>query len=314
MIVIACPGQGSQKPGFLAPWIEDASARALLERLSEHAGIDLARHGTVSDEATIRDTRIAQPLIVAGSLLAWHALQQHLPEIDAGVAGHSVGEFTAAVIAGVLSDADALSLVAVRGQAMAAAALRADTSMSAVLGGDESEVLAVIDDLGLTPANRNGAGQIVAAGLTADLAALADRAPRGVRVVPLSVAGAFHTAFMESAIPELTRAAETIVPQDPTRALWSNADGALVTSGQSFLESLIAQISRPVRWDACLESFVAAGVTGFIELAPAGALTGIAKRALRGTPVVAVSSPDDLDAAVERIGASRDSAHGTAHG
>ncbi len=298
MIVIACPGQGSQTPGFLTEWLVDPAARAFLEEASEHAGFDLVKHGTESDAETIRDTQLAQPLIVAASLLAWRTLAERTPLEGVGVAGHSVGEFAAAAAAGVLTEAQALSLVGVRGRAMAEAATREATGMSAVVGGVESDVLAKIEAHGLTAANRNGGGQIVAAGALPRLAALAEDAPRGARVIALQVAGAFHTEYMASAVPVLSEAAAQVVASDPIHPLWTNSDGSQVTNGTRYLELLVSQIANPVRWDACMEGFQEAGITGLIELTPAGALTGIAKRALKGVPTVAVKSPEDLDAAV----------------
>ncbi|GAA1319472.1 ACP S-malonyltransferase [Leucobacter albus] len=301
MIVIACPGQGSQTPGFLSEWIEDAASRSFLEAASEASGVDLLLHGTQSDADTIRATEIAQPLIVAASILSWRALAARADLSTAGVAGHSVGEFAAAAIAGVLTETDAMRLVGVRGRAMAEAAAAEETGMSAVVGGIESDVLVAIEAAGLTPANRNGGGQIVAAGSPAGLAALAENAPRGARVIPLQVAGAFHTPFMASAVPVLAEAAAAVELNDPTRRLWSNADGALVSSGAAFRDSLVSQIANPVRWDACMESFTSAGITGLIELTPAGALSGIAKRGLKGVPTVAVKTPADLEAAVQLL-------------
>ncbi|KIP53015.1 ACP S-malonyltransferase [Leucobacter komagatae] len=301
MIVIACPGQGSQTPGFLSEWIEDAASRSFLEAASEAAGVDLLLHGTKSDADTIRSTEIAQPLIVAASILAWRALAARADLAAAGVAGHSVGEFAAAAAAGVLSETDAMRLVGVRGRAMAEAAAAEQTGMSAVVGGVEDDVLAAITAAGLTPANRNGGGQIVAAGSLAGLAALAENAPRGARVIPLQVAGAFHTTYMAPAVPVLAEAAAATAVTDPQRRLWSNADGGLVTSGTAFRDSLVSQIAQPVRWDACMESFVSSGITGLIELTPAGALTGIAKRGLKGIPAVAVKTPADLEAAVQLL-------------
>lgn len=305
MIVIACPGQGSQTPGFLTEWLQDQSAAAFLAHASERAGVDLVAHGTTSDADTIRDTQIAQPLIVAASLLAWRALGERVSLDGVGVAGHSVGEFAAAAAAGVLTEGDALRLVGVRGRAMAEAATRERTGMSAVVGGVETDVLAAIAEQGLTPANRNGAGQIVAAGALPGLAALADAAPRGARVIPLQVAGAFHTEYMASAVPVLQGAAASVVAADPARPLWTNVDGSVVDSGSRFVELLVSQIANPVRWDACMEGFQTAGITGLIELTPAGALTGIAKRALKGVPTVAVKTPADLDAAVSLITSAR---------
>lgn len=301
MIVIACPGQGSQTPGFLAEWLQDSTASEFLAQASERAGVDLIAHGTTSDADTIRDTQIAQPLIVAASLLAWRALGELVSLDGVDVAGHSVGEFAAAAAAGVLSEGDALQLVGVRGRAMAEAATRESTGMSAVVGGVEEDVLAAITDQGLTAANRNGGGQIVAAGALPGLAALAEAAPRGARVIPLQVAGAFHTEYMASAIPVLQQAAASVTAHDPVRTLWTNADGSVVDSGSRFVDLLVSQIASPVRWDACMQGFQDAGITGLIELSPAGALTGIAKRGLKGVPTVAVKTPADLDAAVELI-------------
>lgn len=301
MIVIACPGQGSQTPGFLTEWIQESAAAEFLALASERAGVDLIAHGTTSDAETIRDTKVAQPLIVAASLLAWRALGERVPLDAVGVAGHSVGEFAAAAAAGVLSEGDALQLVGVRGRAMAEAATREATGMSAVVGGVEDDVLAAIAAQGLTAANRNGGGQIVAAGNLAGLASLAEAAPRGARVIPLQVAGAFHTEYMASAVPVLQQAATSVAAADPARKLWTNADGSVVSSGSRFVELLVSQIAHPVRWDACMEGFQAAGITGLIELTPAGALSGIAKRGLKGVPTVAVKTPADLDAAVELI-------------
>ncbi|MBO1902841.1 ACP S-malonyltransferase [Leucobacter weissii] len=301
MIVISCPGQGSQTPGFLSEWLELPAAREFLGEASERAGVDLISHGTESDAETIRDTRLAQPLIVAASLLAWRALGERTSLDGVGVAGHSVGEFAAASAAGVLAETDALELVGVRGRAMADAATREETGMSAVVGGVEADVLERIAAHGLTAANRNGGGQIVAAGPLDALRALAEDAPRGARVIQLQVAGAFHTPYMASAVPVLAEAARGVSVSDPSRPLWTNADGSLLDSGARTLDLLVAQIANPVRWDACMSSFLEAGISGLIELTPAGALVGIAKRALRGVPAVAVRTPEDLDAAVELI-------------
>lgn len=301
MIIVACPGQGSQTPGFLAEWITDQASKEFLVEASERSGVDVLKHGVESDADTIRDTQIAQPLIVAASLLAWRALSERVSLDHVGVAGHSVGEYAAAAASGVVSDGDALRLVGVRGRAMAEAATREDTGMSAIVGGIEEDVLAKISQHGLTPANRNGGGQIVAAGRMSALATLADDAPRGARVIPLPVAGAFHTEYMASAVPVLEDAAAQITPADPQLSLWTNSDGSRIESGARYLELLVSQIANPVRWDACMESFQQAGITGLIELAPAGALVGIAKRALKGVPTVAVKTPADLDAAAELI-------------
>jgi len=303
VIVVVCPGQGSQTPGFLSPWLELDGAAERLAAFSDAAGVDLVTHGTQSDADTIRDTRIAQPLIVAASILAWERLTDAGPRPD-GVAGHSVGEIAALVAAGVVDAATGMRLVGVRGRAMADAAALAQTGMSAVVGGDEQQVLQAIADNDLAPANYNGAGQIVAAGELPGLAALAEQAPRGSRVVPLQVAGAFHTRFMAPAT-ETLRAEVDAVPHvaDPALPLWTNSDGSVVEDGRRALDLIVRQVSSPVRWDLCMAAFAERGITGLIELAPAGALTGLAKRGLRGVPAVAVKTPDDLAAAADLLAA-----------
>lgn len=302
MIVVVCPGQGSQTPGFLEPWIADPQAKALLETLSDAADVDLVKHGTVSDADTIRDTSIAQPLIVAAGILTLDALSEsdHLAK-SSGIAGHSVGEFTAAAGAGVLDATDAVRLVGIRGRAMADAAALIPTGMSAVIGGDESEILAKLDQLGLFPANYNGGGQLVVAGELAALATLAEEPPAGTRVIPLQVAGAFHTSYMLDAVETLREAAAEVNTNDPIKTLWTNKDGSVVAKGDTFRDLLVGQVSSPVRWDKCMDSFAAAGVSGIIEIAPAGALVGLAKRALKGVPTVAIKTPEDLVAARELI-------------
>jgi [acyl-carrier-protein] S-malonyltransferase len=304
VIILACPGQGSQTPGFLRPWLDLDGIPELLGEYSEAAGIDIVRHGTESDADTIRDTAIAQPLIVAAGLVTAHALSARgaLAGIG-GVAGHSVGEFTAAAISGVLDDASALRLVRARALAMARAAGEETTGMSAVLGGESSEVEEAAEAAGLFPANYNGGGQIVVAGRLDDLATFAADPPRGTRVIPLQVAGAFHTRFMESARTDLAGAVADVTPSDPTTPLWTNNDGSRVESGSRFLELLVTQVASPVRWDACMAAFADAGATGLVEVAPAGALTGLARRGLKGLPTVAVKTPDDLQAAADLIAA-----------
>lgn len=297
MIIGLFPGQGSQTPGFLSPWLELDGAAERLSRYSDAAGVDLVAAGTVGDADEIRDTKVAQPLIVAASLLSWHALLERVPAGTHGVAGHSVGEFAAVNAAGVIDDTAALGLVGVRGRAMADAAAQARTGMSAVIGGDQEAVVARLAELELVPANYNGAGQIVAAGAEAALAQLAAEPPRGTRVIPLQVAGAFHTSYMASATTVLAAATAALAPADPTRTLWTNADGSTVTTGGRALELLVGQVAAPVRWDLCMASFADAGVSGLVELSPGGTLTGLAKRALRGVPAVAVKTPEDLDAA-----------------
>ena len=302
MIVVVCPGQGSQTPGMLSPWLEDSAIAALAAELSEAAGLDIVHHGTESDADTIRDTAIAQPLIVASSLLSLAALRARGAQL-AAIAGHSVGEFAAAAGSGILSERDAVALVGLRGRAMASAAAITPTGMSAVVGGEQDVVVARLDALSLSPANYNGGGQIVAAGELDALAALKAEPPAGARVIPLQVAGAFHTRYMEPAVAEVDALASSLQARDPSIRIWTNRDGSTVTSGADYLKLLVGQIASPVRWDLCMASMSEAGVTGIIELAPAGALVGLAKRGLPGVPAVAIKTPNDLDAALELLNA-----------
>jgi len=282
---------------MLNPWLELPETAELLTSWSLAAGLDLARLGTTATADEIVDTAVTQPLVVAAALLAYgEADRQGLISPATIVAGHSVGELAAAAIAGVISADDAVALAAVRGAEMAKACALEPTGMSAVLGGDEAEVLARLDELGLTPANRNAVGQIVAAGRLDALAQLADSAPEKARVRALPVAGAFHTAFMAPAQDAVSAAAAKITPREPTRTLLSNFDGKPVSSGSDALTKLAAQVTRPVRWDLCTEYVRAAGVSAVAELPPAGALVGIAKREMRGTPTFALKTPGDLSA------------------
>jgi len=297
-VVIVAPGQGSQTPGFLDPWLAEPHFAAHLDELSDAAGVDLRTHGTVSDADTIRDTAVAQPLIVGASLISLAGvLDGGRRDKIAGIAGHSVGEVAAAAGAGILGEADAMRFVAARGRAMADAAARSETGMSAVIGADEAELLAALEPLGLSPANMNGGGQIVVAGELHALATLQANPPAGARVIPLQVAGAFHTRYMEPAVDTMREVASGIVARHPSLRIWTNRDGSTVDDGPRYLELLVGQIASPVRWDLVMASFAASGVTGLIELAPAGALVGLAKRALKGLPTVAVKTPDDLPAA-----------------
>ncbi len=302
VIVVVAPGQGSQTPGFLEPWIAEPAFREQLERISETAQLDLVAHGTTSDADTIRDTSVAQPLIVAAGLLTLTALfADGRRDKVAGVAGHSVGEITAAAAAGILSESDAITFVRERSRAMAQAAGLVATGMSAVLGGDEDALLARLAELNLQPANFNGGGQVVVAGELDALASLQAEPVAGTRVIPLQVAGAFHTRFMEPAKAHLAETAAGITPSDPTLRIWTNNDGREISSGAEFLALMVGQVSSPVRWDKNMAALEAAGVTGIIELAPAGALVGLVKRGLKGTPTVAVKTPDDLAAAFDLI-------------
>jgi [acyl-carrier-protein] S-malonyltransferase len=298
VLAIIAPGQGSQTPGFLSPWLTENSFREQLELWSQEISLDLVRLGTEADAEEIRLTSNAQPLIVAAGLLAMKALGK----IDFSLtAGHSVGELTAAAISGVLSDSQALSLVRERGLAMQVAASKTPTGMSAVLGGDRDEVVQAIQTLGLTAANENGAGQIVAAGDLDALARLGESSPAGARVRPLAVAGAFHTSYMQSAVPLLHEFAKSLAVSDPQVILLSNKDGERVSSGQDALDRIVAQVANPVRWDLCMSTMKSLEVTGVIELPPAGTLVGLIKRALPDVETIAMKTPDDIGAAGELI-------------
>ncbi|WP_327252578.1 ACP S-malonyltransferase [Streptomyces sp. NBC_01244] len=303
MLVLVAPGQGAQTPGFLTPWLELPGAADRVAGWSDAIGLDLAHYGTKADADEIRDTAVAQPLLVAAGLLAAAELTSKAgPGAFGAVAGHSVGEITAAAYAGVLSDADALSFVRTRGLAMAEAAAITETGMAAVLGGDPDVVVAHLEKLGLTPANVNGAGQIVAAGTVEQIAALVAEKPEGsMKVVALKVAGAFHTHHMAPAVAGLEQAAAALSPADPALTYVSNKDGQVVTTGADVVARLVGQVANPVRWDLCMETFAALGVTGIVELSPGGTLTGLAKRALKGVPSVALKTPDDLDKAAALV-------------
>ncbi|MFI1163174.1 ACP S-malonyltransferase [Streptomyces sp. NPDC020801] len=299
MLVLVAPGQGAQTPGFLTPWLELPGAADRVAAWSDAIGLDLVHYGTQADADAIRDTAVAQPLLVAAGLLSAAALGDMAP---GAVAGHSVGEITAAAFAGVLDETAALTLVRRRGLAMAEAAAITETGMSALLGGDPEVSVAHLLRLGLTPANVNGAGQIVAAGTMEQLAALNEDKPEGVRkVVPLKVAGAFHTHHMAPAVDRLAEAAKSLTPADPKVTYVSNKDGQAVHSGAEVVERLVGQVANPVRWDLCMETFKELGATALLEVCPGGTLTGLAKRALPGVRTLALKTPDDLDAARELI-------------
>jgi [acyl-carrier-protein] S-malonyltransferase len=292
VLILTAPGQGAQTPGFLSPWLELPGLAERLGGWSELAGRDLIRLGTTGSAEEITDTSVAQPLLVAAAL----AVAGLLDEPDAA-AGHSVGELAAGAIAGVMSAEDAVKLTRVRGEAMAAACGATPTGMTAVLGGDESEVLAAIAAAGLTPANINTAGQIVAGGTLEQLESFAANPPAKARLRPLRVAGAFHTVHMAPAVVALEAAAADTAVKDPAIALLSNRDGAVVTSGTDWLDRIARQVANPVRWDRCLATMAGLGVTALIELLPGGTLTGMAKRALPGVELLAIKTPGQLDAA-----------------
>ena len=295
MLAITCPGQGAQKTGFLSSFLELDTFSAQIDELSTASGIDLRLHGTESDDETIKDTAVAQPLLVASAI----ACAAELGISPAVVAGHSVGEIAAAQIAGIFTPADAMAFVKVRADGMAAAAAATPTGMSAVVGGQPEDVLAAIEAAGASPANVNGGGQTVAAGSLEALEALAENPPERARVISLAVAGAFHTEFMASATADLSAAASAMEVADPTVSILSNSDGTSVETGREYVDRLVKQVTNPVRWDLCQESLLNTGITGMIELVPGGTLTGIARRAMKGVETFAIKSAADLDGARE---------------
>jgi [acyl-carrier-protein] S-malonyltransferase len=319
VLAVISPGQGAQKPGFLEPWLRaDPTIEARLRWWSVLAGVDLLHLGTAAGADEIKDTARTQPLLVAAALLAADTLAgqdrsraappdrfaaDRLPDV-AVVGGHSVGELAAAALAGALTSEAAIALAGLRGREMAAACALEPTGMAAVLGGDETEVLAAIEAHGLHPANRNGAGQIVAAGAGDGLAKLRAEPPPKARVLPLPVAGAFHTPYMAPAERALAAVAAGLEPADPSKILLSNLDGASVDHGRELLIRLVRQVTAPVRWDACMQTLADLGVTAVIELPPAGTLAGLLKRELKGPhcpEIVTLHTPDDLAAARDLI-------------
>lgn len=304
MLAIVCPGQGAQTPGFLSPWLELPEFRSSIELMQQASGLELIKHGTSSDADTIRDTAIAQPLIVAAGIATAATLFGGSTAADAGVsilAGHSVGEVTAAAISGVFDVETAIKFVKQRGEAMAEAAAAESTSMAAVVGGEQQVVEQALRALQLEPANYNGGGQIVAAGTTAAIAELQANPPSGSRVIALQVAGAFHTRFMKPAVSKLATFAQQISTAQPATRLLTNAGGVEVSDGKAFVELLVQQVSSPVRWDQCMATMVEAGVTALIEVAPAGTLVGLAKRSMPGIETLAVKTPENLEAALTLI-------------
>jgi [acyl-carrier-protein] S-malonyltransferase len=315
VLAVLAPGQGAQKPGMLTDWLDLPGAESFFRWAGAIADADLLTLGTTGDAEAIKDTAVTQPLVVAMSLFIARELGglpgpvTHAPHAgrDVVIAGHSVGELTAAALAGVLSVEAAIALTAVRGRAMAAACAKTPTGMSADLGGEPDEILAAIEKHGLTPANMNGAGQIVAAGSLEGLEALKADPPAKARVVPLSVAGAFHTDYMASAREQLEGLIGGLRPAQPSRLLLSNADGQAVDSGPEAVSRLVSQVTSPVRFDSCLAAMRELGVTAVIELPPAGALAGLAKREWKGADIeiLALTGPGNLDRARELIEAER---------
>ncbi|MGA1512325.1 MAG: ACP S-malonyltransferase [Aquiluna sp.] len=293
MLIIACPGQGSQTQGFLLPWLEAyPQLEGNLASLGAACGADLVRLGTTAEEEEIKDTANAQRLIVGSALAVYRSVFAGV-KVD-GALGHSVGEYAAAAIAGVIGDHEAMQLVAKRADAMAEAAAKTPTSMAAVLGGEETEVLSAIEQFELEPANFNGSGQIVAAGAKSAIQRLVESPPDKSRVIELKVAGAFHTSFMESAKQPVAQLAEGFSAKHPEIKLWSNVDGGAVKDGSAFLSSLVSQISNPVRWDKCMTSLSGFGAT-VIELPPAGALAGLVKRGVSDATAIALKTPADVE-------------------
>ena len=302
MLAVLAPGQGAQSPGFLGPWLTDKTSHSLLDAWSARTDLDLMKLGTLSDESEIRETSHAQPLLVAAGIISYYQLVENLDFSRFPVdffAGHSVGEITASVLAGTFDAQTAMDLVNVRARAMSAAAIGSNTGMSAVLGGDREDVLSVLATLGLTPANENGGGQIVAAGALSALQVLADDPPAGSRVRSLPVSGAFHTSVMQPAVTALVDAAHHVITHNPNSPVLSNLDGELVTHGDELLARIVGQVAGAVRWDLCMKTLSDNGVTGVIEVAPGGTLTGLIKRSYPQIELCAIKSPTDLPSARE---------------
>ncbi|MGX1769226.1 ACP S-malonyltransferase [Dietzia sp. NPDC055340] len=302
MLCLTAPGQGSQKAGMLAPWLELPGAQSRIDEWTAASGLDLERLGTTATLQDITDTAVTQPLVVASALLGAAELRRRgqIPA-DTIVAGHSIGEVAALAIAGVISESDALRLASVRGHAMSRACADRPTGMIAVLGGVEADVLLALENAGLTPANRNGAGQIVAAGPLEACDALEQNPPSRARLRRLEVAGAFHTQFMASAVDGVGELAASIRVSDPELTLLSNADGMAVTSGREALDRVISQITSPVRWDLCTQTMLKRGVDTFVELPPSGALVGLAKRMMRDVPRYGLNTPEDLEQTLDSV-------------
>jgi len=295
VIALLAPGQGAQKPGMFSPWLELDGVAARVATWSDATGLDLLTLGTTATAEEIQDTAITQPLVVALSLIAFDELRKRI-EVPAGtpIAGHSVGELAAAAMAGVFSADDAVALAAVRGRAMAAACALEPTGMAAVMGGEPAEIISWLAEFDLVGANINGAGQIVAAGGRDALEKLSAAARPGVKIIQLKVAGAFHTPYMATAEEALRAHATGVTVTDPEFPLLSNADGAVVTSGVDELDRLVAQVTKPVRWDYCMAALADLGVTATVEMPPAGTLSGLVKRELKGMMTIPLKSPDDL--------------------
>jgi [acyl-carrier-protein] S-malonyltransferase len=301
MLAVLAPGQGSQTPGFLTPWLESAFAKDLIKSWSDAIDLDLTRLGTTADADEIRDTANAQPLLVAGGLIGAATLFAGDASTIKYFAGHSVGEITAAALAQVFDGNDAMKLVRTRGVEMAKAANGTNTGMSAVLGGTRENVIASLSALGLTAANENGGGQIVAAGSLEALAKLAENPPEGARVRPLAVSGAFHTSTMQPAVGALEALATQISISNPAIPVLSNKDGAVINDGNEIITRIVGQVAGPVRWDLCMETMAKLGVTGVLEVPPAGTLAGLVKRAQPEIETFALKTPEDLQAAKEFI-------------
>ncbi|MFE1315960.1 ACP S-malonyltransferase [Streptomyces sp. NPDC058755] len=298
MLVMVAPGQGAQIPGFLKSWLEEPAFADHIHWLSTVCGIDLEHYGSEADADSIRDTAIAQPLIVGTGLLGARALFSRSagrPALIDVAAGHSLGELTVAASVGMLSEEQTMVLVRERGRAMAATAAKSEAGMVAVLGGDPDDVQATIERLGLVTVNDNGPGQVVAAGAREAIARLVAEPPAATRIRPLQIAGAFHTPEVEHVAVRLGRCARAITPLTPPARLLSNRDGEVVTDGREMLDRIVRQVSLPVRWGLCMETMTRLGVTGLLELPPASTLTRIARRALPGVEAFALNTPDQLD-------------------
>lgn len=292
MYALLAPGQGAQTPRMFRPWLRDPRTACLLASWSHAADVDLVHLGTKAGAEEIAQTENTQPLLVAQAMI----ILDYLPLAAAQwvVAGHSVGELAAAAFAGVLAPEDAVSLARARGMAMAHACSLAPTTMAAVIGGAPEVVISHLHGIGLTVANHNGAGQVVAAGLVEDVECLKQDPPKGTAVRQLAVAGAFHTSYMQSAQTEFAAAADRVRFRDAVHPMLSNLDGRLVTAGAEIRERLVTQLTSSVHWDLCLASLGELSPELVVAAPPGRVVTGMVTRQLPELRTLCVQSPRDL--------------------
>ena len=303
MLAVVAPGQGSQSVGMLSPWVTDSKDKELVDSWSSLISVDLLKLGQSGNSEEIKSTDNAQLLIFITSILSSLNLDlKNAKDQSIIFAGHSVGEFAAYSIAGTFEVDQALKIVARRGQSMLAATNAfSKTGMSAVLGGNNDEVISYLREFNLIPANINSNGQIIAAGTLENLDRLANTPPAGTRVRPLEVSAAFHTKYMEPAISRFKEIFRDLNTNSPSQIILSNKNGEELNKSTDIIENLINQVISPVRWDLCQAKMVELGVTGMLELAPGGTLCGIAKKEIPSVETFAIKSPEDIQSANDFI-------------